>query len=206
MPSHPHSRTEAQSFSEEEKQSFERLVRVVVQHFLPFVHKCFSVLFSQAAVSDLSLSTPLSSHHPPPHTPSPLSPALRLHIDEAAISDPLRALCPAVFREMERMAVERMVQEEGGEREEAGKEEEGAGEEEEEEEEGGEGQEGGEEREEEGRVEEGKGEERVKEEGEGEGLMVMKVEEGGGIVPGCSDSGASPVEGAHVPVDGGHVM
>lgn len=102
----PLCRTECSSFSEVEKASFEQLVRVTVQHFLPFVRKCFSSLFSQPAVTELSLTTTLPARQPaaPPTTSS----ALSLEIDEVAIAEPLRLLCPAVFSEMEQVAVEAM--------------------------------------------------------------------------------------------------
>ena len=103
----PMCRTECNSFSEVEKASFEQLVRVMVQHFLPFVRKCFSALFSKPAVAELSLSTTLPSRQPaaPPTTSSTLS----LELDEAAIAEPLRLLCPAVFTEIEQVAAEAMV-------------------------------------------------------------------------------------------------
>ena len=82
--------------------SFQQLVRVTVHHFLPFIAKCFSSLFTKPILTNLTLTTPLSSHLTPP-----LSSHTSLEweeLDVAAIATPLQPLCPEVFAELEQMA------------------------------------------------------------------------------------------------------
>jgi hypothetical protein len=86
----------------EEEMSFQQLVRVTVHHFLPFIAKCFSSLFTKPTLTNLTLTTPLSSHLTPP-----LSSHTSLEweeLDVAAIATPLQPLCPEVFAELEQMA------------------------------------------------------------------------------------------------------
>ena len=86
----------------EEETSFQQLVRVTVHHFLPFVAKCFSSLFTKPTLTNLTLTTPLSSHLTPPLSSHTLLEWEEL--DVAAIATPLQPLCPEVFAELEQMA------------------------------------------------------------------------------------------------------
>ena len=93
--------------SEEERASFQQLARAVVHHFLPYICKCFSTLFTKSPLTTLSLSTTLHSRpqpHPTPHLPSSSSSSSQwVELDIAATAAPLRSLCPAVFSELEQL-------------------------------------------------------------------------------------------------------
>ena len=100
-------RREGGALTSEEQASFQQLVRVVVQHFLPYICKCFSSLFTKSPLTALTLTTTLNSHprtshpsHPPPSS-STLSQWAEL--DVIAMATPLRSLCPDVFSELEQL-------------------------------------------------------------------------------------------------------
>lgn len=92
----------------EEETSFQQLVRVTVHHFLPFVVKCFSSLFTKSTLTALTLTTPLSSRLPPP-PPSSRASSEWEELDVAAMATPLRPLCPVVFEELEQMAQDQVT-------------------------------------------------------------------------------------------------
>ena len=107
-------RLEHASFTEREKKTYEQLVRVTVQDFLPFVKQIFDSLFKLQPVESLALSTPYVLMHNLTRSlstgtsgsvlsSSKLGVGLRMDLDVVGIGETLRSVAGNVFKEMEEL-------------------------------------------------------------------------------------------------------
>ena len=99
-------RIENSSFTPSEKQAFQRLCAVVVSDFLPFIEKCLTAIFPEDMVQQLASRTLLTLGKQQQETPAGLASVRKkviVHVGISArdLAEPLRAVVPEVFEEIE---------------------------------------------------------------------------------------------------------
>lgn len=104
-------RVEHTGFTAQESAAFNQFCSLVVTDFLPYIQQVTSALFKESTVQQLASRTLLASR-PTDKTEGSISSSLntarshvRVGISASALSEPLRAVVPEVFEELEKEQV-----------------------------------------------------------------------------------------------------